>query len=133
MESPDREQRGGDGGTTFPTVITDFIFTEFNNVNFTEFLTSTFFQIPTSISYQEFPPFASITVPPEDRPLKPWTVEYIDVNILGRCARPPRFGPSVWPGMRPPAGEAPVPPHQRERERESSFSKTSSNKTGSLI
>ena len=56
MESPDREQRGGDGGTTFPTVITDFIFTEFNNVNFTEFLTSTFFQIPTSISYQEFPP-----------------------------------------------------------------------------
>ena len=43
MESPDREQRGGDGGTTFPTVITDFIFTEFNNVNFTEFLTSTFF------------------------------------------------------------------------------------------
>jgi hypothetical protein len=58
LESPDREQRGGDGGTTFPTVITDFIFTEFNNVNFTEFLTSTFFQIPTSISYHEFPPLA---------------------------------------------------------------------------
>jgi hypothetical protein len=43
LESPDREQRGGDGGTTFPTVITNFIFTEFNNVNLTEVFTSTFF------------------------------------------------------------------------------------------
>jgi hypothetical protein len=53
LESPDREQRGGDGGTTFPTVITDFIFTEFNDDNFTEFFTSPILLIPTSISYQE--------------------------------------------------------------------------------
>jgi hypothetical protein len=38
LKSPDREQRG-DGGRTSPTGVTDFIFTEFNNSNFTRIST----------------------------------------------------------------------------------------------